>query len=322
MTDEPRTHRSPAFRALVAQMRQRPAGSRSVAELRAGFEAQARSADAPPESLRADDADGVPVEWVEPPQRESEGVLLYLHGGGYVIGSIATHRDLTVRLAHRTRTRVLSVGYRLAPEDPFPAAVEDAVTAYRWLRRQLADTVPIAVAGDSAGGGLAMALMIALRDAGDPLPGAAALLSPKVELRQTGSSYDVQAPHDPVLTVESSWAHSRRYIADDRDFGNPLASPLLADLHGLPAVYIQVGTAEILLDDSLRLARRLREAGVAVDLDVWPEGIHVLALFASTVPEAASAVAAVGDFLAKQFGTRQDGSRTSAGGPLGPPLEV
>jgi epsilon-lactone hydrolase len=301
-----RSGRSPAFAELVDLLRARPVSpEKSVEQARADYEAlAARYSDPPAVERRAVMAGGVPAEWSTPPGTgETSSAILLLHGGGYTLGSIAAYRDLAARLAHLTGAAVLTIEYRLAPEHLFPAAVDDAVSAYRWMRDRLPAGTPVAVVGDSAGGGLAVSVMVAAHDAQLPLPEAAAVFSPRTDLVQTGASVDTQAHLDPLVSPASSLQNGLRYLGPDGDPRHPLASPLFADLTGLPPVFIYVGTAEILLDDSLRLARELRRAGVAVDLDVWPEGIHILPFFAARVPEAAEALDNAAAFLRRHLST-------------------
>jgi monoterpene epsilon-lactone hydrolase len=282
---------SPEFEKLMEFLRERQfnAATTPIEQLRAGFERFAAAiADPPPVRTRAVDAGGVPAEWATAEQGIPDAAVLYLHGGGFGIGSIASYRDLSARIATEAEVSVLTLGYRLAPEHPFPAALDDAMAAYRWLR----DSMPasrIAVAGDSAGGGLAVSLVVALRDAGEPLPAGVVTFSPLTDLTHSGSSIKTQAALDPLVGPESSRSYAHRYLAG-HDPEDPLASPLFGDLWGLPPVHIQAGTAEVLLDDALRLARRLRDAGVSVDLDVWPEMVHILPFFAARVPEARAAL--------------------------------
>jgi acetyl esterase/lipase len=188
------------------------------------------------------------------------------------------------------------VEYRLAPEHPFPAAVEDATAAYRWLLASGVRPAGIAIAGDSAGGGLTLATLVALRDAGDPLPAAAVCLSPWVDLEGIGDSMATKAAADPFVRKEMIQFMAQQYLGE-RSLRTPLAAPLYADLHGLPPLLIQVGTAETLLDDSTRIAERARAAGVSVTLDTWDNMIHVWQLFAPMLPEGQQAIERIGAFI-------------------------
>jgi epsilon-lactone hydrolase len=223
-------------------------------------------------------------------------VLLYLHGGAYQIGSPATLRHLVALISDAARTRVLSVDYRLAPEHPFPAAVDDTLTAYRWLLANGTDPARIAIAGDSAGGGLTLAALVALRDAGVPLPAAAVAMSPWTDLALTGESLRTRAEADFMLQPAGMRETADTYLAGE-DPHHPYASPLYADLRGLPPLLIHVGDAEVILDDSTRFAARARDAGVDVTLEVWDEMPHVWHAFAGLLPEADQAVARIGSWL-------------------------
>jgi epsilon-lactone hydrolase len=290
---------SPEFYRLVERIRaRRPTAPRSVAEMRAEMELVGQRFQ-PPKGVRfaAAEAGGVPAEWVVPSDPGSAGAILYFHGGGYSIGSIASHRHLVGHIAEAAGTRALSLGYRLAPEHPFPAAVEDAAAAARWLRGQGIDPRRTVFAGDSAGGGLALAACLALRDAGDPLPAAAVCLSPLTDLTLEAPSIRGRAALDPMVQPDSTIAYVRRYIGDEGDPKAPLASPLHADLRGLPPLLILVGTWEILLDDSTGLAERARAAGVAVDLRIGEEMIHVWPYYADMIPEGRAAIGEIGRYI-------------------------
>lgn len=242
------------------------------------------------------DAGGVSAEWSVAPGVDEAKVVLYVHGGGYVMGSAGSHRDVTGRLSKAAGARVLSLNYRLAPEHPFPAPVDDAVAAYRWLLAQGVSSGNIAVAGDSAGGGLAIATLLALRDAGEPLPAAGIGISPWVDMEGTGESMTTRAAVDPVVQKEGLLGMAKLYLGD-ADPKNPLAAPLHADLAGLPPLLLQVGDAETLLDDSTRLAEKARAAGVDVTLKVWDEMPHVWHLFAPILPEGRQAIDEIGSFF-------------------------
>jgi acetyl esterase/lipase len=275
----------------------------SPAEMRAGFEDIATMFLVPPEtSLQPVDVGGIPGEWIAGPGASDDRVVFYLHGGGYVIGSIATHRAMVARISQAAGARVLVIEYRLAPEDAFPAAVEDATTAYRWLLAQGVDPARVVVAGDSAGGGLTVAALVSLRDAGDTLPAAAVCLSPWTDLEGTGESMTTKAEVDPMVQREGIEMMANLYLAG-ADPRTPLASPIYADLHGLPPMLIHVGTAEVLLDDAVRLAERSRAAGVEVVLEPWEDMIHVWHCFAHILPEARQAIDRVGEFIRELTGS-------------------
>jgi acetyl esterase/lipase len=290
---------SPELEQLVAKLRAASfAGEQSVEDIRAGWERFAAAF--PPAADIAyapGSADGTPVEWVTAPDAQPDRVVLFFHGGGYNIGTLQSYRNFTGHLARATRARLLAVGYRLAPENPFPAALDDGVTSYRWLLRQGVPANRIVVAGDSAGGGLALATVIALREAADPPPAAVVTISPSTDLAKEGVSVRERAHLDPIVNYDSSLAHARRYVGPDGDLKHPLASPLYADLHGLPPLLILVGTHESLFDDSSRFASKAREAGVEVELDVWDEMIHVWPLFADMLPEGRAAIERIGAYV-------------------------
>ena len=267
----------------------------TIAERRAAIESVA--AQPPPgTTVEPVDAGGVPAEWLIAAGADGGRVLLYLHGGAYQIGSPATLRHMIALISAAAQVRVLSVDYRLAPEHPFPAAVDDALAAYRFLLHGGADPAAIAFAGDSAGGGLALAALVALRDAGDPLPAAAAVISPWTDLALTGKSLSTRADVDVMIKPDGMRETAATYLAG-ADPRHPYASPLYADLHGLPPVLIHVGDAEVILDDSTRFAAKARAAGVDVTLEVWDEMPHVWHAFAGLLPESDQAIERIGGWL-------------------------
>jgi epsilon-lactone hydrolase len=227
---------------------------------------------------------------------EPDRTILYLHGGGYAIGSPVSHRSLATHLAMAACARVILLDYRLAPEHPFPAAVDDAVAAYRTLLGGGVAPSALAVAGDSAGGGLTVATLLAVRDAGLPLPGCAVCLSPWADLTQSGATIDTKAAEDPMVRKVDldSWADA--YLAD-HDPKDPLASPVFGDLAGLPPLLVHVGSREVLLDDAQRLVVRARDAGVDATLHVGEGLIHVWHQFAGMVPEGTDSVREVGEWI-------------------------
>jgi acetyl esterase/lipase len=241
-------------------------------------------------------ADGVPAEWIVAPGAARDRVLMYLHGGGNVVCSVGTHRDLMARLSGAADARVLGVDYRLAPEHPFPAAVEDATAAYRWLVASGIQPACIAIGCDSAGGGLTLATMMALREGGEPLPAAGVCLCPWVDLEGSGASMTTKAVEDPFVHQDMVQFMAKQYLGD-RDRRLPLASPLYADLHGLPPLLIQVGSAEVLLDDATRIANRAKAAGVQAELEVWDAMIHIWQIFAPVLPEGQQAIERHGGFI-------------------------
>ncbi|TJY63195.1 alpha/beta hydrolase [Sinimarinibacterium sp. CAU 1509] len=232
---------------------------------------------------------GVAAEWISNGRVTPKRTVLYFHGGAYLMGSPATHRQLTTRIAKRWQARVASVDYRLAPEHPFPAATDDALAAYRALLEQGVDPATLVIAGDSAGGGLALACALQVRDGGLPLPAALVLFSPWTDLSLSGASMQGLANQDDMLDPDRLRDAANTYL-DGAAATTALASPLNADLHGLPPVLIQVSDCEVLLDDSRRLLDSLHAAGSPAHMSVWHGMHHVWPLFAGLVPEADAAL--------------------------------
>lgn len=251
-------------------------------------------------AIEAAEVAGLGAEWALPGGAGDAPVLLYFHGGGYLVGSPVSHRHLTARIALAARSRVLSVDYALAPEQPFPAAVTDGLKAYRWLLERGHAPETIAIGGDSAGGGLTVATLLAARDGGLPMPAAATLISPWTDLTCSTGSYVSCAHLDPMIDAPGIRETAAAYLngADARD---PLASPNFADLAGLPPMLIQVGSDEVLLDDSRHLDARARAAGVDARLEVWDGMIHVWHAFYQMLPEGEDAIEALGAWLAARF---------------------
>jgi len=247
------------------------------------------------------DAGGVPAAWITTPGPLEDRGIFYLHGGGYVMCSINTHREMISRLSRVAGARALAIDYRLAPEHPFPAAVEDSIKAYRWLLSTGVDPTRLVIAGDSAGGGLTVATLVAVRDSGEPLPAAGVCLSPWVDLEGLGQSMTTKAETDPMIVREDLVQMAKAYLGDAHP-RTPLAAPLYADLSGLPPLLIQAGTAEALLDDSTRLAERAHSAGVDVVLEPWDDMIHVWQIFAAMLPEGQQAIDRIGEFIRKHTG--------------------
>lgn len=248
-------------------------------------------------------AGGRPALWIRTPAVREDRTVLYLHGGGYAMGSAHAYRDLTSRIGRAAGARVLVPDYRLAPEHPFPAAVEDAVASYRWLLAQGALPDRIVIAGDSAGGGLTLATLVALRDRGDPLPAAGVCASPWVDMEGTGASMNSRAAVDPLMERAAVQQMAALYLAG-ADPRSPLAAPLHADLAGLPALLIQVGECETLLDDAVRVAARARAAGVEVTLEEVEGMPYVWHFFASLLPEARDAIGRIDDFVREHTADR------------------
>jgi epsilon-lactone hydrolase len=223
-------------------------------------------------------ANGVRAEWTSTPADDRDAALLYVHGGGYVIGSLDSHRHLVSEAGRAAKTWALALDYRLAPEHPFPAAVEDAVSGYRYLLSRGIRPRRIAIAGDSAGGGLVVAAMLAIRDAGLAQPACGWCISPWVDMEGIGETMSTKAEADPMVQQAGLLEMAGLYLGGV-DPRSPLAAPIYADLRGLAPLLIQVGAAETLLDDAIRLAKGAGAADVRVDLQVWPEMVHVWHLF-------------------------------------------
>jgi len=252
-------------------------------------------------SVEVTSANGVPAEWTSTPQAERDAVLLYLHGGGFVIGSLHSHRHLVCEAGRAARAFTLALDYRLAPEHPFPTAVEDAVAGYRFLLARGYTPGRIAIACDSAGGGLVVSAMIAVRDAGLPQPACGWCISPWVDLEALGETMSSKAAADPTVQKAGILDMARLYLngADPR---SPLAAPIYADLAGLAPLLIQVGAAETLLDDAIRLAKIAGAVDVRVDLQIWPEMIHVWHLFHPELKAGLRAIEQGGSFVRAMIG--------------------
>jgi acetyl esterase/lipase len=241
------------------------------------------------------------AEWVRAPGVRTDAAVLYLHGGGFVMGAPATHRELAARLSAATGAPLLSLDYRLAPEHPFPAAVEDAVAAYRWLLGEGHAPDRLAIGGDSAGGSISLQALIRMRDEGTDLPAAAFLMSPATDLRCEGESFTSKAGVDPLLTREMCLMTASLY-AGDADPDTPLLCLARADLTGLPPLCVHVGEHDLLLSDSTRLADQARSCGVEVELRTFPGMWHVFQAAARFVPEARASIEGMGRFVAARLG--------------------
>jgi acetyl esterase/lipase len=246
-------------------------------------------------------AGGCRAYWHDPQGCALDRAILYLHGGGYVIGSPGSHARFVGHLAKAVGCRALNVDYRLAPEHPFPAAVDDAVSAYQWLLDQGYAPAHIAISGDSAGGGLTLATLLAISERGLPQPAAAVPLSPWTDLEGTGESMTANAGNDLLVAIDELREMAAHYLGE-QDARNPLAAPLYGDYRGIAPLYIQVGGDETLLDDSTRVAGRASAAGVEVKLDVFPEMQHVFQSSAGNMPEADDAIARIGAWLRPKLG--------------------
>ena len=242
------------------------------------------------------DANGVPAEWVAAPNANDNSAVLFLHGGAYISGSIESNRELAARISKSTRSRVLNIEYRLAPENPFLAAVEDATDAYRWVLDQGIDPAQIAIAGASAGGGLTVAALVSFRDSGSPMPACAVCISPWVDLECIGETMTSKASVDPMIQRDGLVGIANIYL-NGPDPRTPLAAPLHVDLTGLPPTLVLIGTWETLLSDSTRLVEKAESAGVDVTLEQWDEMIHVWPIYAPVLPEGQQAIDRIGEFV-------------------------
>ena len=273
-----------------------------VEESRAGFEQFAAMFQVA-KDVKIDNVDvnGVSAVWISTPEAVEENVVLYFHGGGYVFGSINTHKEFMSRISRVSNSRVLLIDYRRAPENPFPAALEDAITAYKWLiDSEGIKPENLIIGGESAGGGLTLATLLKLRDTGIPLPAAALLLSPWADLDMTGETIRTKARVDPLANPSDLFFLASLYVGED-DPKNPYISPLYGDLKGLSPMIIQVGSAEILLSDAERIAEKAKAADVEVILDIWEDMIHMFQMFALWSPEGQKATEKLGKFIQKHL---------------------
>jgi len=275
----------------------------SVAQMRADWDALFA---APGEaSIEPVLADGVRCEWVCAAAARTDQAIVYFHGGGFQVGSLRSHRELMALLSASAGVRVLGVDYRLAPEHRYPAALDDALAVWGWLREQGFAPFELALAGDSAGGGLALSAMLALQSRGEPLPAAGFLMSAWTDLTACGASYETRASADPIHQRPMILAMARNYLGKEQDPRSPLASPLFADgtqLAALPPLLLQVGDRETVLSDSEDFARKVRAAGGQAECQAWPGMIHVFQQFPGELPQAHEALAAGGRFLAARLG--------------------
>jgi acetyl esterase/lipase len=283
---------------LITLLRSRAAPpDYDVAQSRARFEKTAVFlGGAPDAKVEKVDAGGVPSEWVMAPGYDTGRAILYLHGGGYAIGSLNTHRRLAYDISAASAAKVLLIDYRLAPEHPFPAAVDDAASAWRWLLQQGFAPNRLAIAGDSAGGGLTIASLVNLRDKKLGLPACAVAISPWVDLEGLGNSLTTRSAQDPMVQKDGLLWMAKMYL-NGKDARTPLAAPLHADLKGLPPTLVQVGTAETLLDDAIRIAEKMHAAGVDARLAIWPNQLHVFPLFAPILSEGRDGCLEIGNFI-------------------------
>jgi monoterpene epsilon-lactone hydrolase len=287
---------SPEFERILRVLRANPMdfGSVPLAQLRSRFEAMALCPE-PDIDVATTVMASTPVEILTPPVVEAGRTILYQHGGGYVMGSPNTHRRLAGEVARACQATVYLPDYPLAPEHPFPAAVGTITALYQSMLRDGSEPSQLIVVGDSAGGGLTLALLVNLRNAGTCLPQCAVLISPWLDLSRQSYPADLVAA-DPIVSPEGAAAAHRWYLGD-KAAAHELASPLRADLTGLPPILVQVGSSEILLEDSQMLEQSAMRAGVEISIEVWPEMVHVWHAFTGSVPEATQAVAQIGRFV-------------------------
>jgi epsilon-lactone hydrolase len=251
--------------------------------------------------LESVDLDGVPGEWSIAPGSDASRVLMFFHGGGFCSGSIVSHRRMVTEAGRAARIRTLAVDYRLAPEHPFPSAQEDAMTAWRFLRKHGIAAEKIAVGGDSAGGNLTITLINRLRAAGEKQPACAWLASPWTDLTMSGHSLDTKAAIDPLIHRAYLEELANAYAPAPIDRRDPLISPLFGDLRGFPPTLIQVGSAETLLDDAARFATAAGAADVSVTLEIWPHMIHAWAMWNAKLAQGRQALAQVGEFIQRRL---------------------
>ncbi len=242
------------------------------------------------------EVDGIRAKWISPSHEKSGKIILHLHGGGYVTGGMDSHLMMCIPMAQTLKTKILLPEYRLAPEQPFPAAVDDAVKVYRWALTQGYQPQDIILSGDSAGGGLALATVLSLRDAGNLLPAAVICMSPWTDLTFTGQSHITKAKADCVLLTDVLREWAACYAGTETP-NNPLISPIYADFHNFPPLLIQVGSDEILLDDSRMLAEKVKADGVNVTLKVWDEMWHVWPALGDLLPESKKSFEEIGEFI-------------------------
>jgi acetyl esterase/lipase len=291
----------PEMIALRAQIAARTRAT-ELPQMRADYDARGLGFGLPSDvTVEKVSANGVKAEWTATPGADATKAILFLHGGGYVIGSLDSHRHMVAECGRQAGMRTLAIDYRMAPEHPFPAAVEDTVAAYRFLLESGIAAKHIAIAGDSAGGGLVVGGMLAIRAAGLPLPACAWCISPWVDMQALGQSFTDRSETDPTVQAATIKFMAETYLAG-ADPKSPTAAPIYADLRGLPPMMIQVGACETLLDDSIALARAAGIADVPVDLQIWPEMIHVWHTYHTVLSAGKRAIAAGGAFVKSKLG--------------------
>ena len=245
--------------------------------------------------------EGIDATWLETPGSNKDHVLLYLHGGAYVMGSFKSHKDLVYRLSKESKCRIITIEYGLAPEHPYPKGLNDVVTIYKWLiSEEKIKPTNLIFAGDSTGGGLTLATLLKLRDLGTPLPAAGVCISPWTDLAFTGESYYDRNISDPAITLDGLMFDAKLYLGDN-DPRNPYISPVYGDLSGLPPLLIHVGSEEKLLNDSTRIYDKAKEAGVDVTLKIWQDMIHVFQAYAVLISEGQESIVEIGNFIQKHI---------------------
>lgn len=283
----------------------------SIAEYRANDIKSAKLIGEIPKTVRLEsvEIDELHAEWITPENAKPKKIILYLHGGGYVTGSIEPYRMMCSLLATYTGIKTLTPNYRLAPEHPFPAALDDALKTYRWLLKQGHSPVDIIICGDSAGGGLSLATVIALRDNNESLPAATVCLSPWTDLTLKNKTHVTNAKVESMLRADvlHEWASA---YAGESNLNNPLISPIHADLHGLPPLFIQVGSDEVLLDDSILLAEKAKATGVDVTLKIHDNMWHVWMVLGELIPESKKAFEEIAIFISAHTSSKQMGEST------------
>ena len=257
-------------------------------------------------NVQAVDAGGVACEWITAPGADAARTVIYFHGGGFQVGSLASHRELMACISAESGCRVLGVGYRLAPEHRYPAALDDARAVWEWLLSQRIAADHIALAGDSAGAGLALSLLVFLRDAGQPMPAAAVLMSAWTDLTASGNSYETRASADPIHQRPMILAMARNYLGAAGDAKHPYVSPQFALLDNLPPLLAQVGDRETVLSDTTDFIDKAKAAGVDARAEVWPDMIHVFQQFPRELPQAREALHSIGAFLRQHLSSKPE----------------
>jgi acetyl esterase/lipase len=290
----------PSLRARFWKMLMRRTFSKqmSIDEYRSLTDQNARFSNRIPKGVKVDhfEAEGISGAWISLSNADANKVIIHFHGGGYVTGGIDSHLMMCIPMAQALRMKILLFDYRLAPEHPFPAALKDGLKMYHWLLEQGYQPSDIILSGDSAGSGLALATTLSLRDTNEPLPSAVVCISPWIDLVHAGESHATNSKADVVLTTDvlTEWASA---YTDESNLRNPLVSPLYANFHGFPPLFIQADSSEILLDDAKRLADKARADGVDVTLKIWDGMWHVWHALGGLIPESKKAFEEIGQFL-------------------------